>query len=157
MPRSPSAASSRSRAPRDRRDEGTAIRASSIDTMTDTYALRDYGNASPVEIEDALERSEVVYFERCPVELPSGEDLDLLRDGLPAELKTKNISYHPESDSVPRFEADPETRRRVETILRTHGQRVEAWLRRVLPDYVNGWTVGTTSFRPIEEEGRQLA
>jgi hypothetical protein len=125
--------------------------------MTDTYALRDYGTASPPEIEDALERSEVVYFEHCPVELPSADDLHLLRDGLPAELKTKNISYHPESDSVPRFEADPETRRRVETILRTHGQRVEAWLRRVLPDYVEGWTVGTTSFRPIEEEGRKLA
>ena len=125
--------------------------------MTDTYSLRDYGDASPVDIEDALERSEVVYFERCPIELPSRADLDLLRDGLPAELKTKNISYHPESDSVPRFEADPDTRRRVETILRTHGQRVEAWLRRTLPDYVDGWTVGTTSFRPIEEEGRKLA
>jgi hypothetical protein len=124
--------------------------------MTDTYSLRDFSGASPTEIEDALERSEVVYFERCPVELPSDEDLALLRDGLPAALKAKNLSYHPESDSVPRFEADPETRRRVETILRTHGQRVEAWLRRMLPDYVEGWTVGTTSFRPIEEEGRKL-
>jgi len=124
--------------------------------MTETYELRDYGNASPADIEDALERSEVVYFERCPVELPSDEDLALLRDGLPAGLKAKNLSYHPESDSVPRFDADPETRQRVETILRTHGQRVEAWLRRMLPDYVNGWTVGTTSFRPIEEEGRKL-
>src|SRR5690606_7169119 len=57
--------------------------------------------------------------------------------------------------SVPRFDADPETRRRVETILRTHGQPVEAWLRRMLPDYVQGWTGGTTSFRPIEEEGRK--
>jgi len=155
MPRSPSAASGRSRAPRDRQPtrRNSHLRASN---MTDTYPLRDYGNASPAEIEDALERSEVVYFERCPVELPSEADLALLRDGLPAALRTKNLSYHPESDSVPRFEADPETRRRVEAILRTHGQRVEAWLRRVLPDYVPGWTVGTTSFRPIEEEGRKL-
>src|SRR5690606_36770388 len=95
---------------------------SSIAAMTETYELRDYGNASPADIEDALERSEVVYFERCPVELPSDEDLALLRDGLPAGLKAKNLSYHPESDSVPRFDADPETRQRVETILRTHGQ-----------------------------------
>ncbi len=123
--------------------------------MTDTYPLKDFSAASPAEIEDALERSEVVYFERCPVELPSDEDLALLRS-LPTGLKAKNLSYHPESDSVPRFDADPETRRRVETILRTHGQRVEAWLRRVVPDYVEGWTVGTTSFRPIEEEGRKL-
>jgi hypothetical protein len=124
--------------------------------MTDTYALRSFDAAAPEEIEDALERSEVVFFERCPVELPSHEDLAWLREGLPSELKTKNVSYHPESDSVPRFEADAETSRRVESILRAHGQRVEAYLRRILPDYVDGWTVGTTSFRPIEEQGRKL-
>src|SRR5690554_5321925 len=124
--------------------------------MMQTYTLKSFNEASPEEIEDALERSEVVYFERCPVELPSAADLEWLRDELPGELKAKNVSYHPESDSVPRFEADPETKRRVESILRTHGQRVESFLRRVLPDYVDGWTVGTTSFRPIEEAGRKL-
>ncbi len=125
--------------------------------MTDArYPLHDFAGASPVQIEEALERSEVVFFERCPIELPAPEDLDFLRDGLPAELKTKNVSYHPESDSVPRFEAPPDVQRRVEDILRTHGQRVEAYLRRVLPDYVPGWTMGTTSFRPVEERGRKL-
>jgi len=123
--------------------------------MVETYALRSFNQASPEEIEDALERSEVVYFQRCPVELPSEEDLAWLRS-LPGRLKAKNVSYHPESDSVPRFDADPETQQRVETILRTHGQRVEAFLRRVVPDYVHGWTLGTTSFRPVEEEGRKL-
>ncbi|HEX7081341.1 MAG TPA: Kdo hydroxylase family protein [Gammaproteobacteria bacterium] len=120
------------------------------------YTLRSFDRASPEQIEDALERAEVVYFERCPVELPPAEDLDLLRNGLPGALKAKNLSYHPESDSVPRLEADPDTRRRVESILRTHGQRVEAFLRSVLPDYADGWTVGTTSFRPVEEQGRKL-
>jgi hypothetical protein len=47
-------------------------------------------------------------------------------------------------------------RDRIERILRTHGQRVEAFLRRVTPDYVPGWTLGTTSFRSIEEQGRKL-
>jgi hypothetical protein len=124
--------------------------------MPNAYPLRSFGNASPSEIEDALERSEVVFFEQSPVELPSREDLDYLREGLPGSLKTKNLSYHPESDSVPRFEAPPEVQRRVEDILRTHGRRVEAYLRRVLPDYVDGWTMGTTSFRPVEERGRKL-
>lgn len=124
--------------------------------MTDTYSLRSFDESTPEQIEDALERSEVVYFERCPFELPSNDDLDLLRSGLPAALKAKNLSYHPESDSVPRFEAPPEIQQRVENVLRTHGQRVEAFLRRALPDYVNGWTLGTTSFRPVEEQGRKL-
>jgi hypothetical protein len=124
--------------------------------MADQYPLRSFHNASPTEIEDALERAEVAFFERSPIELPSDEDLDYLRKGLPGALKTKNLSYHPESDSIPRFEAPPDVRRRVENILRTHGRRVETYLRRVLPDYVDGWTVGTTSFRPVEERGRNL-
>jgi hypothetical protein len=124
--------------------------------MNARYELRDFSNATPTQIEDATERSEVVYWARCPVELPSKEDLDFLRGEMPGELKAKNISYHPESDSVPRFEAPAEVRERVERILRTHGRRVEQFLRRVVPDFVPGWSLGTTSFRPIEERGRDL-
>jgi hypothetical protein len=123
--------------------------------MTDD-TLRRYNSASPADVEEALERSEFVYFDPCPIDLPPADDLELLRTGLPAELKAKNISYHPESDSVPRFDAPEPVRQRVEDILRRHGQRVEAFLRRTLPDYVDGWTVGTTSFRPVEEQGRKL-
>jgi hypothetical protein len=120
------------------------------------YALRKFDTASPVEIEEAMERAEVVFFERPPVELPSEADLEFLRSGLPRKLQVKNISYHPESDDIPRFEAAPDVKQRVEQILRTHGQRVEAFLRRSTPDFVHGWTLGTTSFRSIEERGRNL-
>jgi len=122
----------------------------------DQYALRSFDSASPQDVEDAMERAEVVFWQRCPVELPSEDDLEFMRTGLPRELQVKNISYHPESDSIPRFEADPAVRDRIERILRTHGQRVEAFLRRATPDYVPGWTLGTTSFRSIEEQGRKL-
>ena len=122
----------------------------------DQYALRTFDIATPQDVEDAMERAEVVFWQHCPVELPSEDDLEFMRAGLPRELQVKNISYHPESNSIPRFEADPAVRDRIERILRTHGQRVEAFLRRVTPDYVPGWTLGTTSFRSIEEQGRKL-
>jgi len=122
----------------------------------DQYPLRSFDAASPQEIEDAMERAEVVFWQRCPVELPNEDDLEFMRTGLPRELQVKNISYHPESDSIPRFEAAPAVRDRIERILRTHGQRVEAFLRRATPDFVPGWTLGTTSFRSIEEQGRKL-
>lgn len=124
--------------------------------MNETYPLKDFTNASPQEIEESLERAEVVYFERCPIELPSQADLEFLQSGLPGTLKTKNISYHPESDSVPKFEATPEIEQRVQTILRTQGRRVAEFLSSTLPDFVPGWSLGTTSFRPIEEQGRDL-
>jgi 3-deoxy-D-manno-oct-2-ulosonic acid (Kdo) hydroxylase len=82
------------------------------------YLLRDASRATPAEIEDTLEQGEVVWFERCPIELPEEADLDLLRDGLAGSLKAKNLSYHPESDSVPRFEAEAATMQRAESILR---------------------------------------
>jgi hypothetical protein len=125
--------------------------------MRPKYELKDFSAAEPAEIEDAMERSQVVYFARCPIELPAKDDLDLLRGELPGELRTKNISYHPESDSIPRFEAPAEIQQRIENILRTQGRRVEQFLRRALPDFAPGWSLGTTSFRPIEEQGRKLA
>ena len=124
--------------------------------MKSEYRLRNFDQASPAEIEDALEQAEIVYFNRCPVELPSREDLDFLRGHLPGELKTKNISYHPESDSIPKFDASPEIKQRIEAILRTHGKRVEQFLLQAVPDFVTDWSLGTTSFRPIEERGRDL-
>jgi len=122
----------------------------------DQYSLRSFDTAGPQEIEDAMEHAEVVFWRRCPVELPSEDDLEFMRTGLPRELQVKNISYHPESNNIPRFEAEPAVRDRIERILRTHGQRVEAFLRRATPDFVPGWTLGTTSFRSIEEHGRKL-
>ncbi len=121
-----------------------------------TYTLRDFAGATPEQIEEAMERARVVFFARSPVELPSDADLGFLRDGLPTELETKNISYHPESDSIPRFAASEDVRTRVEQILRTHGRRVEQFLRAAVPHFVPGWTLGTTSFRSIEERGRNL-
>lgn len=122
----------------------------------DRYALQSFTRATPAEIQDAMEKAEVVFFDACPVELPAEPDLEFLRTGLPRELQVKNISYHPESNSIPRFEAAPEVKDRVERILRAHGQRVEAFLRRSCPEFVPGWTLGTTSFRSIEEHGRKL-
>jgi 3-deoxy-D-manno-octulosonic acid hydroxylase-like protein len=123
----------------------------------DRYQLKSFVGAPPGEIEDAMERAEVVFFDECPVELPNEADLQFMREGLPRELQVKNISYHPESDSIPRFQAAAEVKDRIEQILRTHGRRVEAFLRRSCPDFVPGWTLGTTSFRSIEEQGRKLS
>jgi hypothetical protein len=122
----------------------------------DHYPLQSFNSASAKEVQDAMERAEVVFFDTSPVELPNDADLEFLRHGLPRELQVKNISYHPESQSIPRFEAAQEIKQRVERILRTHGERVEAFLRRSCPEFVPGWTVGTTSFRSIEEQGRKL-
>jgi hypothetical protein len=124
--------------------------------MAETYSLRDMSRDESGAIEDALERGGVAWFARCPIELPEPDDLEFLRSGIGAGMKAKNLSYHPESDSIPRFEAPPEIRRRAESILRTHGERVADFWRDRLPDFMPGAEIGTTSFRPMEERGRDL-
>ncbi len=41
----------------------------------DRYPLKSFVGAGPGEIEDAMERGEVVFFDQCPVELPADADL----------------------------------------------------------------------------------
>jgi len=124
--------------------------------MADRYTLVHLDDAAPEAIQETLERSEVAYFERSPVPLPSEADLAFLREELPQQHAVKNVSYHPESDSIPRFEASPEVQERTKAILKSHRADVEAFFRRNAPDWVPGWTMGTSSFRSVEEKGRDL-
>ena len=124
--------------------------------MPDRYALSKFDDATPAEIEAALEYSDVVFFEHCPIELPDDADLTFLRDELPRQTQLKNVSYHPESDSVPRFDASEDVRRRVKAILKDHRAAVSTYLEKKIPNLAPGWTVGTSSFRPIEEKNRDL-
>jgi len=124
--------------------------------MPESYLLTKFDGATATEIETGLEHGDVVFFERCPVGLPSDADLAFLREGLPDQSKLKNISYHPESDSVPKFEAPADVQVRVKNILKTHRSSIERYLRENLPSLAPGWTVGTTSFRAVEEGGRDL-
>jgi hypothetical protein len=124
--------------------------------MVERYTLRQFDDAAPEAIQEAMERCEVVYFECSPVPLPSPDELDFLRAELPDQYKVKNVSYHPESDSIPRFEASAEVQERVKQILKSHRADVEAFFQRNAPNWTPGWTVGTTSFRAVEERGRNL-
>ena len=124
--------------------------------MPELYALSKFDDATPAEIEAALERSDVVFFERCPIRLPDDADLAFLRDELPRQTQLKNVSYHPESDSVPGLDASEPVRRRVKAILKDHRAAVSTFFEKNLPKLAAGWTVGTSSFRPIEEKDRGL-
>jgi hypothetical protein len=112
--------------------------------------------ANPGAVRDALEANRIVHFPTCPLPLPPEETLDFLRRELPSRLKLKNVSYHPEAGKVSGLEADPATTERVTAVLRSHLGEVEAFLRRVTGDLTDGARVGTCSFRPIEEKGRNL-
>ncbi len=112
--------------------------------------------AQPESVRDALESNRVAYFPTCPVPLPDQATLDFLRRELPSRLKLKNISYHPEAGKVSGIEANAATTLRVTDLLRSHLNDVSSFLRRVTGDLTNDARIGTCSFRPIEEKGRNL-
>ena len=112
--------------------------------------------ADPGAVRDALEANRIVYFPTCPLPLPPEETLDFLRRELPSRLKLKNVSYHPEAGKVSGLEADAETDRsrdRDTAFPPRRGRSVPA------PrdgDLTQDARIGTCSFRPIEEKGRNL-
>lgn len=125
--------------------------------MLKTYTPDDLANASTYEIAKALEAGNVVYFPECPIELPSKEDLDFMRQRMPEMLKLKNISYHPESNKVYGIEGPEEEMERARRILSTHKQHVEAFIDQVAPNFSKNWLVGTSTYRPLQEKGRNLS
>jgi hypothetical protein len=125
--------------------------------MLKTFTREQLGAAGPRDVSDELERGRIVSFPECPVELPSAEDLDFLRRETPDLITAKNLSYHPEDDHVGGIRGSPEQAARVGRILKTHTLRVQELLRRIIPDLAREWTVGTSSFRPLQEKGRNLS
>src|ERR1022692_3775230 len=75
----------------------------SVLTTIDTEHVDAPGDES---IADSLESNHIVYLPRCPIRLPDEATLEFLRTELPARLKLKNVSYHPEVDRVTGTEAD---------------------------------------------------
>jgi hypothetical protein len=109
------------------------------------------------EISGALEANHIVYFPRSPIPLPDAQTLQQMRAELPSGLRLKNVSYHPGSRRLSGLQADAVTSKRTAQVLREHLDAVTAFLQRIMPHLCVGWTVGKTSFRPIQERGRNLS
>lgn len=124
--------------------------------MLVSYDPEHIDKVPPGEISDALEEGNIIYFPRCPFPLPSADDLEFLRRELPRQLKLKNISYHPEAGKLRGMEGTPELVARAERILVAHSEHLQRFLINVMPALFRGCVVGTSSFRPIEEKGRNL-
>lgn len=124
--------------------------------MSAVVTFTDKQLSDGASITEALESNHIVFFPSSPVPLPDEATLRYLRTGLPARLKLKNISYHPEVDRITGFEGDGSTAQRLTLILKEHLSGVTAFLRAKVPHLADDWTIGTCSVRPIEEHGRNL-
>lgn len=125
--------------------------------MLEVFDEERLSSAGRYDLSDALERGAIVRFPKSPVPVPAEEDLVFFRDKLPKLLKLKNISYHPEAGQVRGIDdADKAVVERVSRVLVQVSDDIADFLRRKAPNLTDQWTVGTCSFRPMQEKGRDL-
>jgi len=102
-----------------------------------------------------LEDAQVLELGELP-ELISAEDRAfLLAQKQGASRFHKNISYRPASGAI-RGLADGQGQERMREVMARYSQRATALLTRIAPSYGAAWSLDYASFRPIEEDGRDL-
>ncbi len=106
-----------------------------------------------------LEEGNILFFPETPIQL-TGEDLHFLRtlEQTSSGLH-KNLAYKPVVDRVSGADvkgADSAAAERLHRILREYSQHVTAFLSDFLSPYQSRWRLDYGSFRPQEEQGRNL-
>ena len=107
----------------------------------------------------ALEAGGILYFPKTPVQLPRADIEFLLGQQQTGSRLHKNISYKPEIDvlgGVDRKTSPGAVVDQLRDVMRRYSASVEDFLSQFLAPYGKWWILDYASFRPIEEEGREL-
>ncbi len=109
-----------------------------------------------VDYRPDLETGNIVFFPASPFSLPA-DSLDFLRAlSFSSRAIHKNIAYRPADDRVTGIEADAAQLDRVRAILRDYSRKTVQFTSELLPQYAQTWKLDYASFRPLEEQGRDL-
>lgn len=106
-----------------------------------------------------LEAGGILYFPETPVPIPPDDLQFLLGQRQTSSGLHKNIAYKPKVDElsgVDRKTAAPDDVDKLHTIMRSYSSGVETFLLNFLAPYQRRWRLDYASFRPLEEEGRDL-
>src|SRR2546423_10883915 len=102
-----------------------------------------------------LEKGQILFFPTPPFALPQN-DIEFLVSLKPADsLLHKNISYRPEQDLLRGF-ADAVNESRVHGIMKRYATAVRNFVSSFLAPYAGKFQMDYASFRPLEEQGRNL-
>jgi len=102
------------------------------------------------------ERGQILFFRDLPFEL-SSDDQNFLREQQWSELRMhKNVSYRPSEDVLKGVSGNEVTIGRMHSIMRNYSARIVGFVGEFLAPYSGKWNLDFASFRPQEEEGRDL-
>ena len=101
-----------------------------------------------------LEAGNVLYFPAIPFSLPETAK-ELLRSlDFSGTAVHKNIAYRPASDRITGVDAGAEEQLRA--VFKDYSRNVVRFAADLLPEYAKKWKLDYASFRPLEEQGRDL-
>lgn len=104
---------------------------------------------------EQLERGAILFFSGIPFDLPADLRNFLLALETSNSRFHKNVSYRPESDRLHGLDHG-EDRTRVHDIMRQYSAEVRRFVCRLLTPYAEKLQMDYASFRPLEEEVRNL-
>ena len=106
-----------------------------------------------------LERGEILVFSGIPFNLPKDHQEFLLAQKQAESRFHKNISYRPKTDEirgVERSGSDDAAHQQMQSIMRNYSAEVTLFVKKLLAPYAGKIALDFASFRPLEEQGRDL-
>jgi hypothetical protein len=106
-----------------------------------------------------LEAGQVLYFPQTPVKIPDADIGFLLGQHQTESKHHKNIAYKPDRDKLTGIDTGSASSAAVEqmhSLMRRYSASVTAFLGDFLAPYTRRWILDYASYRPIEEENRDL-
>jgi 3-deoxy-D-manno-octulosonic acid hydroxylase-like protein len=105
-----------------------------------------------------LEAGDILFFPETPILIPSGDLAFLLGHQQVGGAYHKNIAYRPLENRITGFGAmDSTISDRLRGIMQRYSKDVIGFLQKFLGPYQAHWKVDYASYRPEEEQGRDLA
>ena len=105
---------------------------------------------------EILERGQILFFREPPFDLPTTDQQFLLQQQWSEMRMHKNVSYRPSEDLLRGAAGDRDTVSRIHSIMQNYSAQVTEFLAKFLAPYAGKWNLDFASFRPLEEEGRDL-
>ena len=120
---------------------------------------KDFASRQSEQICARLEAGDILYFPQTPLALPAADLSFLLSQQQTGSGLHKNIAYKPQANAISGLDtktADAAAAGRLRSVMQGYSQGVEQFLAGFLLPYRRRWRLDYASFRPQEEQGRDL-
>lgn len=123
-----------------------------------TLGAEHFGVEASPDQYSGLESGDILFFPQSPPLVSEADRAFLVTQKQVDASYHKNVSYRPLEDRLKGVDQDdPAQRDRVHSIMREYSRRAIAFMSALLNRYASSWKIDYASFRPIEEEGRQVS